>query len=412
MNKTITIPNKESHTPAHPIVFLFLALPFGVISGYVSVTLAFLLAKAGISVEAIAALVGASILPQVLKFLWAPLVDTFFTLKKWYILSSIITAAGILALGILPFKESSLPLLTIIVIIGSVASSFLGIATNGLAAYDTPDELRGRMSGYLNAGNLGGAGLGGGVGLFLAEHLNYTWMPAAILALACVLCCFGLFFVKEHPSTVRDTKIFKTIENLLKDLWNTLKARLGVLAMALCFLPLGTGAAQNLWAAVSGSWHASADTVAFVTGTMSGVISAIGCLLGGWICDRSDRRIAYVVFGVLQAICAVAMAYCPHTQIMYIGWTSLYALLLGASYTAFSAFVFETIGQGAAGTKYTVYASLSNAPIYYMTIIEGWAYTHHGPRGMLDTEAAFAVLAIILFFALLQYVNRGKAKSA
>jgi MFS transporter, PAT family, beta-lactamase induction signal transducer AmpG len=408
MNKDISAATGQTRIHAHPFVFLFLILPFGIINGYVTVTFAYLFSKAGISVEAIAALVAASLLPQVFKFLWAPLVDTSFSLKKWYVLSGVITALGILATGILPVKESSLPLLTVIVVVANVAVSFLGIAVSGLAAHDTPDELKGRAGGYLQAGNLGGGGIGGGAGLWLAEHSSHNWMPAAVLAFTCMLCCLGLFFVKEHPSTVRAEKVVKTLENLFKDIWLTFKSRLGILAMVLCFLPLCTGAASNLWAAVAGDWQASANTVAFVTGLMSGIITAAGCLLGGWICDRGDRQIAYVVFGLMQAICAVVMAYAPHTEMMYIILTSLYAFTIGLSYAGFSAFVFEAIGKGAAATKYTVYASLSNAPIYYMTLVDGWAHTHYGPAGMLNTEAAFAVLGIVLFIGLLKFANARK----
>ncbi len=408
MNKDLFAPVLENHKPAHPLIYFFLILPFGVTGGYVTVTFAYLFSKAGISVEAIAALIAASLLPQVIKFLWAPLVDATLSLKKWYILSGIITAAGILATCLLPVKASSLPLLTIIVIVFSVSASFLGIAVNGLAAHDTPDEMKGRVSGYLQAGNLGGGGLGGGAGLWLAQHVSHIWMPAAVLAGACALCCIALFFVKGHPSTVQAESVSKTLENLFKDIWLTLKTRLGVMAMILCFLPLGTGAASNLWAAVAGDWQASANTVALVTGIVSAIITAAGCLLGGWICDKGNRQIAYVVFGLMQAVCAVAMAYVPHTEIMYIIWTSLYAFSLGLAYAGFSAFVFEAIGKGAAATKFTVYASLSNAPIYYMTIVDGWAYTRYGPTGMLNIEAAFEVLGIVLFLALLKYANREK----
>jgi MFS family permease len=411
MNQTIS-DTPPAHKHARPIVFLFLALPFGIVGGYVTVTFAYLYAKAGISVELIDALVAASLLPGVIKFLWAPLVDTTLTLKKWYVLSAIVTAAGILATGLLPIKESSLPLLTIIVVAANVSVSFLYTAANGLGAHDTPDELKGRMSGYLQAGNLGGSGLGGGAGLWLAQHVSYTWMPATALAISCLLCCAGLFFVKEHPSTVQAEKVLTTLGNLFKDIWSTLKTRLGVFAMVLCFLPLGTGAAGNLWAAVSSNWNASADTVAFVTGLMSGIITAVGCLVGGWICDRWDRQIAYVIFGLMQAVCCVAMAYSPHTEWMYIFWTSLYAFTLGMAYAGFSAFVFEAIGKGAAATKYTVYASLSNVPIYYMTVIDGWAHTHYGPTGMLNTEAVFAVLGIVLFIGMLKYASRGKVAIA
>jgi len=402
-----------ARTHAHPIVYMFLVLPFGISSGFVTVTLGYLFSKAGISVETIAGLAAATILPGVLKFLWAPLVDAFMTLKKWYILSCIVTAAGLLCMGILPIKESSIVALIIIIYVTNIASSFLGTATSGLAAHDIPEEMKGRLSGYYNAGNLGGSGIGGGIGLWLAENLSYNWMPAAILSGLSVLCCFGLLFVNEYPSTLRHAKVTQTISNLVKDIWITLKARMGILAMILCFLPLGTGAASGVWAAIAGGWNAGAHTVEFVTGVISGLITAVGCLLGGWICDRNDRKMSYVVFGLMLALCAVGMAYSPHTEWMYIIWTTLYAFVTGLCYAGFSAFVFEAIGKGAAGTKYTVFASLANAPIYVMTIIDGWAYTHYskigkGPEGMLDIEAACGIVGIALFLVFSRLLKKKK----
>jgi MFS transporter, PAT family, beta-lactamase induction signal transducer AmpG len=399
---------QQPHRHSHPVVFMFLVLPFGISSGYVTVAYAYLFSKAGVPVDAVAALVGAAMLPHVIKFLWAPLVDTTLSLKKWYILSGIITAAGIFATGILPVQVSSLPMLTFIVVVVNVAVSFLGMTTNGLAAYDVPDHMKGRASGYMQAGNLGGSGLGGGIGLWLAQHMQQTWMATGILSIACILCCFGLFFVKEPQSTIRAEKILHTVENLVKDIWLTLKTRMGILAIVLCFLPLGTGAASNLWSAVAGDWHASAETVGLWTGIMSGIITAAGCLVGGWMCDRMDRKLAYVIFGLMQVICAVAMAIAPHTEIMYIIWTSIYAVTIGLSYAGFSAFVFEAIGKGAAATKFTVYASLSNFPIYYMTLVEGKAHTLWGPKGMLNTEAGFGIIGVVMFLVLLALVKRRK----
>lgn len=289
-----------------------------------------------------------------------------------------------------------------------MGASFLSIATNGLAAYDTPEHLKGRVSGYLNAGNLGGTGVGGGAGLWLAQNLKQQWISPAVLAVSCMLCCFALFFVKEPEVTVRAEKVIKTMQNVLKDVWNTLKARVGFLALVLCLIPLSTGAATNLWAAVADGWSASANTVALFAGTLGGIITAVGCLLGGWICDRVHKQNAYIVFGVVQVLCALGMAYSPHTQLMYIVWVTLYSFTLGIAYAGFSAFVFEAIGRGAAATKYTLYSSLSNFPIYYMTLLEGWAYTHYGPKGMLNSEAICGVLGIVLFLILLQFVKRKK----
>ena len=409
MNSSIALPEEEvSHTPVHPFLFTILIAPMGIMSGYVSVTLGFLLSKSGISVEKIAALVAATLLPHILKFIWAPLVDTTLSFKKWYWSASIISSAGIIAMGILPLKESSLPHLTMIVFLSNFAVTFLCMATEGLMAYDVPEELKGRAGGFFQAGNLGGAGLGGGVGLILAQRLPAPWMVGVALGATCLLCCIALLFFKDPKTTIQDEQLSKTYENLFKDVWVTLKTKSGILAMVLCFLTLGTGAAGGLWSAVAKDWKASADTVALVTGVMGGLLSALGCMAGGWICDRMNSRNAYLLFGIISAASAVGMAYSPKTEIMFIGWTSIYAIAVGLCYAGFTAFALEAIGKGAAATKYNIFAALSNSPIYLMTYIVGIAYTHYSAKGMLNTEAVFGIAAVI-FFVILQKIMYRKS---
>ena len=86
------INSEDQHKVVHPSVFMFLFLPFGVMSGYISVTIGFILTRAGIPLEQVAPLIAMTLLPNIVKFLWAPLVDTTLSLKKWYIISNIITA--------------------------------------------------------------------------------------------------------------------------------------------------------------------------------------------------------------------------------------------------------------------------------------------------------------------------------
>jgi MFS family permease len=237
-------------------------------------------------------------------------------------------------------------------------------------------------------------------------------MTGAILAGACLLCCGALVFLDEPVSTIQEATVGRTLVNVGKDLWQLAKARVGFLALFLCFLPIGSGAASNLWSAVAGDWRASADTVALVTGVLGGILMAAGCLAGGWICDRMDRKLAYVLFGVLQAASAIGMALAPRTEAMFIAWTCIYAVITGLTYAGFSAFVLEAMGTGAAATKYNVFASLSNVPIWYMTLLDGWAFTHWGSHGMLNTEAALCLLGMVLFFAVLAGVNRFKPAAA
>ncbi|MHB9140784.1 MAG: MFS transporter [Paludibacter sp.] len=392
----------------HPSIFMFLLLPFGVWSGYVTVTIGYMLTKAGLPLEKVAPIVALTLVPNVFKFIWAPLVDTTLTVKKWYIIASIVTALGIFLTGILPLKTENLTLIAIIVFITSMVNTIVAMSTESFVAYDTPEHLKGRAGGYLNAGNLGGLGLGGGAGLWLAQRLSEPWMTGAVIAIAIMFCSIGLFYLSEPKSFIKEKNYFKTIGNLNKDIWILLKSRMGFLALFLCFLPLGTGAASNLWSAISNDWNASADTVALIIGVGGGILSAIGCLLGGWICDKMDRKKAYILFGVIQALIAIGMAFSPQTELMFVIWTAMYAISSGLAYAGFSAFVLEAIGKGAAATKYNVFASLSNAPIYYMIYIDEWAHGKWGAFGMLTTESIMAFLGIIVFITIFVSINKMK----
>jgi len=390
----------------HPSVFLVLIVPFGAMGGYLSVAIGYQLTQAGVSVEEVAALIAASYIPQTWKFLWAPVADTTLSRKTWYLLAGLVSAVGIFVTGAVPADAASLPLLYAAVLISNVASTFLAMATESLMVYNTPPALQGRAGGWFQAGNLGGNGLGGGAGLWLAQTLPEPWMAAAAIAVACALCCAALWFVPEPPPLARTGHYGPMLLEVLKDLWQVVRARAGILALLICFLPIGSGAASNLWAAVADDWHASANTVALATGVFSGIVSALGCIFGGYGADRMDRKTAYALYGLLMALSTAAMAVAPRTETMYVVFTLIYAFIQGLTYAGFTAVVLETIGLGAAATKYNLYASLSNMPIAYMTLVDGWAHTRWGAAGLLNVEAAFGILGIIVFIVVAMVLPR------
>ena len=122
---------------AHPSVFMFLILPFGAIGGYLQVSIAYLLAHAGVPVERVAALVAMSYVPHTWKFAWAPIADITLSRKSWYVLACALTAAGLWVTGSLPATAGGLRLLTVVVLVSNVAVTFLGMSVESLMAYDT-----------------------------------------------------------------------------------------------------------------------------------------------------------------------------------------------------------------------------------------------------------------------------------
>jgi len=385
---------------------MVLIIPFGLVTGYISVTLGYLLGHAGVNAEGVAALVAISFIPQTWKFLWAPVADLTLTRKRWYALSAVLCAVGLATLGAIPAAAASLPLLSAVAFCASLATTFLAMSVESLMAYGTSEAEKGRAGGWFQAGNLGGFGVGGGAALWIAEHVPQAWLPGATLGAVCLACCVALVFIDEPQKFERPPSVLGSVAEVVRDLWHVVRSRGGFLALLICFLPIGTGAATNLWAAIAADWHAPANTVALVTGALGGVASAAGCLVGGYWCDRMDRKKAYWVFGLAQAACLIAMAASPRTEVVYIGYVLLYAFVSGLTYAAFSAVVLEAMGLGAAATKYNLFASLSNMPIAYMTLVDGWAHTRWGAGTMLWTEAAIGAAAVVFFMGMQLALSR------
>jgi len=401
----------DSKRHTHPFVWLVLITPFGVMSGYLTVALAYLLSRAGLSVEQVGALVAISFVPHTWKFAWAPVIDTTLRRRTWYVIGAVLSAAGILASGLVPSTPQALPLLTLVVFVSNVAVTFLAMAVESLMTYGTPDEEKGRAGGWFQAGNLGGGGIGGGAGLWMAQALPEPWIAAAVLALVCVACCAALRFVAEPPLVHRSRKYLLDLVEVARDLWRVARSRGGYLALLICFLPIGSGGASGLWSAVADEWHASAGTVALATGVFSGIVSAVGCIVGGYVCDRIDRKTAYGLYGLMLSAVAVGMAIAPRTEWMYIVFTTGYSFVSGLCYAAFSAVVLEAIGLGAAATKYSLFASLSNMPIAYMTLAVASAHTRGGTNAMLYVDAAAGVLGMFVFIVVAQ-ASRPRLASA
>ena len=396
---------------SHPIVFLLLYIPFGACNGFLTVTIVYLLGRAGVDPVDIAILVSLALLPQTLKFLYAPLVDLTFSRKKWFVFSSVTSAIGIAILGFVPANELGMPWLKILVIACNFSTALLSMAVESLMAHNTPPGELGRTSGWFQSGNLGGAGLGGGLALVIAENTTLQWLPGLVLAVICLLTGIAIRYTHEPEQLASPQNLIKhankfvetfqstklALAHVFQDIWQVAKSRMGYLGLLVCFLPIGSGAAVVLFPLYASEWGADANDVAITSGVMNGLLSALGCVVGGYFCDRVDRKIAYCLFGLLMSASALIMAFAPHNLTMYYLFVMLYAFITGMGYAAFTAVTLEAIGKGAVATKYSIFASLSNTPIAYMGILNTHFFQEYGSNAGLYCEAAMGVIGILIF---------------
>src|SRR2546430_1820794 len=66
----------------HPVVFFFLVLPYGISSGFVSITLPFILTRVGFSVALAASIVAIGVSANLWRFLWGPVADRALTARR------------------------------------------------------------------------------------------------------------------------------------------------------------------------------------------------------------------------------------------------------------------------------------------------------------------------------------------
>jgi MFS family permease len=384
---------------SHPSVYAGLYLPLGAVNGYLSVAIAYQLSQAGVSAESIGVLIALYFMPHTWKFLWAPIVDMTLSSKRWYLIGAMLSTLGVLAMAVCSAPPVNLTALTVAAVLASLATTLLGMAVEALVAHSTSPDQQGRAGGWLQAGNFAGSGLGGGAALWLATHVGHAWITGAVLGACFLLCCLGLTLIRDSYRRPREAGIATGTLNVLRDVWSVTRSARGYLALLVLFLPIGSAGASALFSVIPDDWHTSATTVELVNGTLSGLIALLGCLAGGYLSDLINRKLAYVAYGLLLGLCALAMALTPHDQANYILFVLLYSFISGLCYAGFSAVTLEAIGGGAAATKYNVFACLANMPTAYLAAIEGWARTHHGVNAFLYVDFAAPVFAALIYGA-------------
>lgn len=389
-----------------PSTLLFLVLPYGISVGFASVTLPFLLIHHGFSVAAAASITALGISANILRFVWAPLTDLTLSLHKWYLIGISFCAATLLLLCLIPLNNNSTGFLTAIVFLSQFASTFVVTPVGGFMAKTVAEEKKGRAGGWYQAGNLGGMGIGGGAGIWLSSHFSYQ-TAGVILSIAMLACAAALYFVPqvyaEKESTLKDG--FKILALDVKDLF---RSPITLFTTAMIITPIGIGAASSVWSSVATDWHATADTVALVTGVLSGVVSAIGCVFGGWIADKLGKWWAFFGSGTLMAIVTLVMSFSNFTSSNYVSGVLLYAFMLGFAYAAFSAIVLHAIGKSMASTRYALLSSISNIAPVYMTVFDGWLHDKYNITTMLQGETFLGLGFVIISLFILSQTSVNK----
>lgn len=393
------------HAP--PWLFGLATLPFGVAAGFAQFAMPFLFRRLGVPLDAIGQYVALALVPSAYQFLWAPVVDLGPRRKHWLVLLSLL---GGLCLGgaLLVDPRAHLAWFVRLVIAGEALTGLTGSCLGGLMATTLPDDQRGAASGFSNAGNLGGAALGGGVIMALSRRASPPVLAAVLVAMVFLPALPALLI--EEPGRAR-RGVREAFGEMARSVTRTLRSRTGYTGVIICISPVGTAALLNLFSSVGGDYRVSEGEVTLITGFVGGLITAAGALLGGYLCDHLPRRAAYLGSGALTALVSLTAAARPLTPRNFEIYVIAYVFLAGFCYAAFSAMVLEIVGQAdsaSASTQYTLFTAAANQAIAYTTFLDGKGGARWGVRGMWRADAVANLAGIVFLSGVMLLLARRK----
>ena len=384
--------NKRRYLP--PWAMGLAVAPLGFYFGFISTAMPILLRARGVSLGQIAEVSGWGFSPSFWAFLLCPILDVHFT-KRTYAL--FFAAVAAVCLGGCVLLTGNLPAFTAVLTLGCAAAVIFGNAHGGWMPDVVADKHYSAVGGTTNIANLGAAGVFAWVTVALMRALR-TPVAALVLGLLVLAPVVLLFFIPPAPKPTRTA--VEVFRSFFRDLWRVSKTRRSVLGLA-CFLsPTACFALTNLFSGMGSDFRVSEDWVTRINGPLVAVVCSLGCVAGVWFCNRVARRYVYVIAGFGGAAAALSLIWMPHLLGFYAAGVLVYNFFQGINYTAFTAFEYEIVGPGnpLSSTQMALLTAAANAPISYMTVVDGHFYATHGLAGMflVDAGASVVVGAVLL----------------
>lgn len=278
-----------------------LYLSQGIPNGFFRQAAPVIFRERGMSLEEIG-LTALLYLPWAFKFLWAPLVDRFYSRKlgrrrSWIVPLQLLTAALVLLLATWD-PTSSLWILVLIIGLINLASATQDAATDGYAVELLSRSERGWGNGFQIGAFWLGFVLGGGVVLVLFQRLG--WTPVFLfMAGAVLLAVIPVARRSEIPPAEAGAAMFG-----LRAFWR--RAHVKRMVLILVVFRMADGFLRAMLNPMLVDFGLSMPTIGLLVGVIGPVAALIGALIGGWLANPLGRRRSLLLFGSLQVLSAGA----------------------------------------------------------------------------------------------------------
>jgi PAT family beta-lactamase induction signal transducer AmpG len=426
------LPNLFASSRGRLAGFFFLYMTEGIPLGFAATAVATQLRRQGVGPAAIGAFVASFYLPWAFKWMFGPIVDVFSSerlgrRRGWILAMQILMAATLLSAVLLRLPEQ-LGLFTIILLVHNTFAATQDVAIDALAINTLAEKERATANGMMFAGANIGQMVGGAGSLFLASFLDFQATFFFVSSAILMVTVFVVLPLREAPGAARPRAEGSALRaaghGIRKFAVTAFRSFIGTrgsfAGLFMAMLPAGAMclalALQNNLAVELGM---DDDHVGWLS-LWSTLLGALGCVIGGRISDRVDRRKSLTVYISLMSLPVLALM----GVLMHYGWIMpaamnvakrpevpqmlllafwaavlSYSVFQGLMYSASMAIFMDITNPIVAGTQFTAYMALSNLAISYSATWQGIAIEAWGYPGTMLIDAVFglAFLAVLPF---------------
>jgi PAT family beta-lactamase induction signal transducer AmpG len=407
--------------------FFFLYLTEGIPLGFTATAVATQMRRQGVGPEAIGAFVASLYLPWAWKWAFGPIVDVLSSdrwgrRRMWILLAQTLMVGMLLLATPIDFA-SQLELFTWVILLHNVFGAIQDVAIDALAVNVLREEERGLANGLMFGGAYLGQAIGGSGVLFLTGLMPFRSTYLFVAAAISLVTLFVALPLREPPGEPRPPlagsalaaagrRIGGFIAEALRSMF---LSRGAVVGLVFALLPAG---AYALGLALSSNLAVelgmSDSSIAWL-GLWGTVISALGCVAGGWLSDRLGRKRMLALYLVGTALPTLWLATTMH-RLRYVMpvdptqpgrppvpeplvtkfWIAslTYAVFQGLMYGTRTALFMDVTNPKVAATQFTAYMAMLNFVIAYSARWQGWAIERWGYPTTLAVDSVLGLVSL------------------